>query len=86
MVSRGAQKVVLLSRSGKTNERVTTLIQEARAEGAEIIVKACDVSDKLQVRETIEWCKVLGPIRGVVQSAMVLRVSSRLTCLLSTSS
>ena len=75
MVGKGARKVILLSRSGKMNDRITTLIEEARADGAEINVKDCDVSDKLQVRDMIEWCTIYGAVRGIILSAMVLRVS-----------
>ncbi len=75
MIEKGARNVVLLSRSGNTSGKVAELIEEAKAVGASIVVKSCDVSSKPQVEKLItEDLSTLPPIKGVVHAAMVLHV------------
>ena len=72
--------VVVLSRGSNSAEKlniVQDLTAKLQKEGATLHVVTCDVSDEDQVKKTIEWCKAsLPPIRGVIQGAMVLRVST----------
>ncbi|KAG9199584.1 hypothetical protein G6514_008346 [Epicoccum nigrum] len=73
MVSRGAQHIVLLSRSGTVRGAAAKEIEDLRAAGANILVRSCDVSDREAVDELID-CDLssLPPIRGVIHGAMVL--------------
>ncbi|KAF8858215.1 ketoacyl-synt-domain-containing protein [Acephala macrosclerotiorum] len=73
MVEKGAQNIVLLSRSGKVTNKVAELIEEAKTVNANIIVKSCDVADKSAVEKFItEDLSSLPPIKGVIHAAMVL--------------
>lgn len=76
MVQRGARSIVLLSRSAKINDELSTLIEQSKAEGAAVHVMACDVGDEASVEQLVSKIgKSLPPIRGVIHAAMVLRVS-----------
>ena len=73
----GAKSVMLLSRSGGTNPKAKTLVEEYRAQNVSLRILQCDVGDEDQVRQAVESCSTLGyPVRGVVHGAMVLNVSS----------
>ncbi|KAH6871612.1 putative polyketide synthase [Thelonectria olida] len=76
-VERGAKQLILMSRSAASpsveNEE---FIEKLRAQGANIALKSCDVANKAHLAEVLTECAVsLPPIKGVVQSAMVLRDS-----------
>lgn len=77
MVDKGARNIVLLSRSGKVEGNVRLLVDDLRENfGANVVVKACDVADDENVKKVVEECSTeLPPIRGVIHSGMVLRVS-----------
>jgi phthiocerol/phenolphthiocerol synthesis type-I polyketide synthase C len=75
MVDRDARNIVFLSRSGAQKEEAQKLVKELAAEGARIAVYACDLSDEDRLREVLEEvARDLPPIRGVIQSAMVIAV------------
>lgn len=77
MSSKGAKNIVLVSRHAEVNDKVQALINKLAPLGVRILVKACDVSNRQSVETLInEEMKDLPPVRGVVQGAMVLRVSS----------
>lgn len=79
MASKGAKNIVLVSRRAAINDKVQALIDSLAPLGVQILVKACDVSSQQSVETLIkEEMKDLPPVRGVVQGAMVLRVSSPL--------
>ncbi|KAF9873041.1 putative polyketide synthase [Colletotrichum karsti] len=74
MIQNGARYIVLLSRSGGTNDKVRELMNETKSQGVSVIVKSCDVSNETEVQQVmLELAKTLPPIRGVVHAAMVLR-------------
>lgn len=76
MVSRGARHLVLVSRSGSATGKVKELIDEAALEGAEIVVRRCDVVDSSSVDDLIKnGLEGLPPVRGVIHGSMVLNVS-----------
>lgn len=76
MASKGAKNIVLVSRRAAINEKVQALIDNLAPLGVQVIVKACDVSSRQSVETLInQEMKDLPPVRGVVQGAMVLRVS-----------
>ncbi|PBP22184.1 beta-ketoacyl synthase domain-containing protein-2 [Diplocarpon rosae] len=73
MIEKGARNIVLLSRSGKTDGKVGDLIDEAKTVGANIIVKACDVTSKDHVEKLVSTdLSHLPSIKGVIHAAMVL--------------
>ena len=77
MALKGAKNIVLVSRRAAINDKVQALIDNLAPLGVKIIVKACDVSSQQSVENLInQEMKDLPPVRGVVQGAMVLRVSS----------
>ncbi|KAI2643595.1 ketoacyl-synt-domain-containing protein [Xylaria nigripes] len=74
MVSRGARRIVLVSRSGRAVGKVRELIDEAEKFGAEIVVKRCDVSNPTDVEELVNiGLQGMPPIRGLIHGAMILR-------------
>jgi NADPH:quinone reductase-like Zn-dependent oxidoreductase len=73
MIEKGARHIVLISRSGKATGKVGQLVEEAKSQGAQVVVKPCDVSDKAQVERLIkEGISHLPPVKGVIHAAMVL--------------
>jgi NADPH:quinone reductase-like Zn-dependent oxidoreductase/malonyl CoA-acyl carrier protein transacylase len=76
MIEKGARNIVLISRSGKATGKVADLVEEAQSQGAQIVVKPCDVSERAQVENLIkEDISHLPPVKGVIHAAMVLHVS-----------
>jgi len=77
MVRKGAKHIILASRSSNVSDNVKYLIQDLAAEGATVLVRQCDVAKQEDVARVISECSVdLPPIRGIIHSAMVLKVSS----------
>lgn len=77
MVQKGAQHIVLLSRSGSVRGAAAKEIQDLIDAGANILVRSCDVSSQQDVNDLIHHgLSSLPPIRGVIHGAMVLDVSS----------
>lgn len=77
MVSKGAENIVLISRRARLEGAVEQLVQELKqSAGANICVKACDVTDFDSVTRLVKSCSSeLPPIVGVIHAGMVLRVS-----------
>lgn len=76
MASLGAKFICLVSRSGAVSDRLQQLIDALAQDGTKIMVRPCDVSDQSSVERLIAGVeKEVPPIRGIVQGAMVLRVS-----------
>lgn len=76
LVQQGARHVVLLSRSGKSTDEVSQLVNDAKELDATIYVEKCDVADRGMVSALVsELRKLLPPVRGIIHAAMVLRVS-----------
>lgn len=74
LVKNGARHLVFISRSGNTSSVGQELVQELEAKGVTIRVFACDVSDEISMKQIISDCSLdLPPIKGVIQSAAVLR-------------
>jgi hypothetical protein len=75
MVGKGARNLVFLSRSGAQKEEARNLVKELTAEGARIAAYACDLGDEHRLRLVLEEVsRDFPPIKGVIQSAMVIRV------------
>ncbi|TPX18755.1 uncharacterized protein E0L32_002612 [Thyridium curvatum] len=73
MVGKGARHIVLISRTGATTGPVGELIAEAKATGAEVVVRPCNVVDRAAVDALLsQELQDLPPVRGVVHGTMVL--------------
>ncbi|KAL8844220.1 MAG: hypothetical protein Q9176_001395 [Flavoplaca citrina] len=82
MVSLGCKNIIVLSRSGLKSAHATSLKEELESKGATLAIHACDVADSSQLSLTLHSCTaILPPIKGVIHSAMVIRVSFS-TCVL----
>ena len=58
------------------SESALSMARELQQAGVRLKAYACDVSDFEQLEQTLTLCtKEMPPIRGVIQSAMVLKVS-----------
>ena len=74
LVDQGARKICFLSRSGGSSLDARKLIQELRDRKVEVESYACDITDPVATSQSIVKCLLeLGPVRGVIQCAMVLR-------------
>lgn len=74
LVDHGARKLCFLSRSGGKSPEAQKLIQELEKRQVQVQVYPCDVADEQAVAKVLAQCTAqLGPIRGVLQCAMVLR-------------
>lgn len=70
----GAKKLCFLSRSGATNPSAQKLVDDLIEQGADVLVCKSDVADAASLATAIKTCTAtLGPVKGVVQCAMVLR-------------
>ena len=76
MADHGARNILCLSRSGATGESLQ-FIEEMDARGVTVVAPKCDVSSREQVARLVGDVRGMGlpPIRGIIQSAMVIRVS-----------
>ncbi|KAK0701265.1 hypothetical protein B0H67DRAFT_655916 [Lasiosphaeris hirsuta] len=75
MASHGARNIIALSRSGAKDQQSLSFIREMGAKGIKVVGKACDVSSKERITNLVQEIERDGmpPIRGIIQSAMVLR-------------
>ena len=79
MSSRKCKNIVVLSRSGLQSKNALLLREELENLGVKLVGYACDVGNLEQLEETLERCaEEMPPFRGVIHSAMVIRVSLRL--------
>lgn len=77
MFQHGARNFVFASRSGTANKAASELVEHLGSLGAIVAVFACDVSEESQLDALIAGTaeRNMPPIRGVIQAAMVLKVS-----------
>nr|XP_036579892.1 polyketide synthase [Colletotrichum truncatum]KAF6787648.1 polyketide synthase [Colletotrichum truncatum] len=77
LAARGARHVVILSRSGASRdpEKKDLLEKELAALGTHLYTTTCDVAHLDKVAAAADWLRASGlpPVRGVIQSAAVLR-------------
>ena len=72
----GAKSLILISRSGMDAAGAADAVEALGPSGAVITVRKCDVAAKTALWAVLHDCaQTLPPIRGVVQGAMVLKVS-----------
>ena len=76
MVWSGAKNIVFLSRSGLESQSSQEFVKDLEKDGATVTSHTGDVCDEKQVSEILEECAVRKrPIRGIIQCAMVLKVT-----------
>ncbi|KAK4169040.1 polyketide synthase [Cladorrhinum sp. PSN259] len=73
----GAKHILTLSRSGGRDTRSAEVIDEMRARDVTVVTQACDIASEEQVAAVVQAVNdgQLPPVRGIIQSAMVLRDS-----------
>ena len=75
MADRGAQHLLLLSRSGP-NDTHSSFLSEMRSRGVQLETPLCDVSDAAQLQKVLsEYAAKMPRIRGCIQATAVLRVT-----------
>jgi NAD(P)-dependent dehydrogenase (short-subunit alcohol dehydrogenase family)/acyl carrier protein len=72
VLERGVRKVVLASRRGREAVGAPELEAQLRAAGADVLIAACDVSDREQLRALIASLGEEHPLKMVVHAAGVL--------------
>ncbi|KAM0815914.1 hypothetical protein AB5N19_01715 [Seiridium cardinale] len=75
LARKGAKNIILLSRSADVS-RAQNLQAELLSVGSKLIPYATDIASKNDLERFIGALKIIMPIRGVVQSALVLNDSS----------
>jgi fatty acid synthase len=73
LVSRGARKIVLSSRSGVRTGYQARCLLHWRRSGANVVVSNLNIGHEDQCEKLIKQCQELGPLGGVFHLAMVLR-------------
>lgn len=76
MAEHGAKNILSISRSGAKSQQDHAFISELAAKGVRVVASRCDVSSQDQLTSTVIAAKSDGlpPIRGIIQSAMLLKV------------
>ncbi len=78
MVDHGARHFVFLSRSGSAKPEAQKTLDRLAKAGAHATAYKCDITDANQVKAAIAKCQEdFPPIRGAIQGAMALSVSSK---------
>ena len=73
LVDKGAQHLVLVSRSGAPAPEDEAELAALKGRGVEVVAMACDVADPVSLQRVLREVKEgMPPLRGVVHSAMVL--------------
>jgi acyl transferase domain-containing protein/NADPH:quinone reductase-like Zn-dependent oxidoreductase len=76
MVNCGAKNLIFASRSGLAKQSARDLVKDLEVKGARVAVFECDVGNVEQLDCVLtQGAKMMPPIRGVIQSAMVMRNS-----------
>ncbi|KAG2019088.1 hypothetical protein GB937_005379 [Aspergillus fischeri] len=74
MADNGARTLIFVNRSGPSSQAAQETARDLKQKGVRVIVHACDISDSKKVEKmVIELERNAPQIRGVIQSAMVLR-------------
>ncbi|KAI3337233.1 polyketide synthase [Xylariaceae sp. AK1471] len=73
-VSRGAENLILLSRSGPVKAAAKAFLEELTPLCQNVAAPACDVADKEMLKKCIDECLTYMPrIKGCIQGSMVLK-------------
>lgn len=77
MGAHGARRIIAVSRSGTCDDEAIAVIQDMRGQGISVEIERCDITSLPAVEalvKKIERGQNASPIRGVIQSAMVVKV------------
>ena len=70
---KGAETLILISRSGKVSEDSRYIIEDIKSKGVNVFTRACDVTDKKSLANLIiEVERDIAPVKGLIHAAMVL--------------
>lgn len=76
MVQRGAQHLMLLSRSGARDDETKLFLAELQDKDIDVVAPVCDIGDEQALDEVLgHYCAQMPPFGGCVQATMVLQVS-----------
>jgi NADPH:quinone reductase-like Zn-dependent oxidoreductase/NAD(P)-dependent dehydrogenase (short-subunit alcohol dehydrogenase family)/aryl carrier-like protein len=74
LVDNGARKLCFLSRGGATSTEAKALVSQLEQRNVQVLTVPCDVSNAMSLGPALQQSATeLGPVRGVIQCAMVLR-------------
>lgn len=69
--------MILLSRSGPRSTEAKNLVKELAEKGVRICTPSCDISNRAALQSVLDSCKKeMPPIKGCIQSTMVMKVST----------
>ena len=75
MGSLSCKNIILISRSGLEAPNAPSLVHDLKKLSVKLVIYACDISNAEHFQQTLKKCaQEMPPIRGVIQSAMVVRV------------
>ena len=77
LAAHGARRIVNVSRSIKIDAEAQFLMEELRVQGVSLVTMKCDISSLEDVKATVKAIhgdSTVGPLRGVIHSAMVIQV------------
>jgi NADP-dependent 3-hydroxy acid dehydrogenase YdfG len=78
MVEHGARYLILVNRSGLATDTARSTVRLLRDKDVKVAVRGCDISDERAFCEMYnEISKIMPPIRGAIQAAMILQVFNR---------
>ena len=76
MIRNGAKNLIFANRSGVAKQEALDTVATLREKGAKVDVHSCDVSSAASLNQLLtKSSTTMPPIRGVIQGAMVLKVS-----------
>ncbi|KAK2017788.1 polyketide synthase [Colletotrichum eremochloae] len=76
MVRNGARNLIFCSRSGDSSSEAKQTVRDLEDAGATVLAYACDIADEARLQKVVnDISKKRMRVRGIIQSAMVLRVS-----------
>ncbi|KAI9690813.1 MAG: Type I Iterative PKS [Bathelium mastoideum] len=74
MASRGAQNLILLSRSGPMGEAAQQLVSELEERGVRLSYPLCDITDAIALKQILSDCSnTMPPIKGCIHTSGALK-------------
>ncbi|KAI1828360.1 putative polyketide synthase [Xylaria intraflava] len=74
LMKRGAQNIILLSRSGPQTQEAFDLLEELRKTQIRVETPRCDITNARALKEVIACCaKTMPPIKGCIQATMIMK-------------
>jgi NAD(P)-dependent dehydrogenase (short-subunit alcohol dehydrogenase family) len=84
MASKGAKHLVLLSRKGPSTAEAKELVLELEKQQITVKAPSCDIGDHDRLKDVMKLCATcMPPIRGCINSTMVIKVRHYLILLMS---